>query len=204
MRTIRIIEHISLDGVIQGPGGPEEDAQNGFDHGGWAVPHHEEAIGKAIDAAQGIGFDLLLGRNTYDIFANYWPHQRGAMADSLNAARKYVATQRPDSLAWGPAESLGADVAEGIRRVKSGDGPDLIVWGSSTLTPLLLQLGLADEVLLLVFPVLIGRGKRFFSDASDPRELELVKTEAAASGVLMNTYRPVGPMRTGTFESESN
>lgn len=204
MRIIRIIEQISLDGVIQGPGGPEEDANSGFNHGGWAVPHHDQAVGEAIDAAQGIGFDLLLGRSTYDIFANYWPHQSGAMADSLNAARKYVATHRPDSLAWGPVESLGADVAEGIRRVKSGDGPDLIVWGSSTLTPLLLQLGLADEVLLLVYPVLIGRGKRFFSDASDPRELELVKTEAAASGVLMNIYRPAGPMRTGTFGPESD
>lgn len=187
MRTISIIEHISLEGVIQGPGGPEEDAQKGFDHGGWAVPHHDQAIGESFDAAQGIGFDLLLGRSTYDIFANYWPHQSGAIADILAW--------------WGPAESLRADVAERIRRIKSGDGPDLIVWGSSTLTPLLLHHGLADEVLL---PVLIGRGKRFFSDVSDPRELDLVKPKAAASGVLMNTYRPVGPMRTGTFESESN
>lgn len=168
------------------------------------MPHHEEAVGKAIDAAQGSGFDLLLGRRTYDIFAHYWPHQSGVMADSLNAARKYVATHRADSLGWGPAESLGAEAAEGIRRVKSGEGPDLIVWGSSTLTPLLLQHGLADEVLLLVFPVLIGRGKRFFSDASDPRELALVKSETASSGVLMNTYRPAGPMRTGTFGPESD
>jgi dihydrofolate reductase len=124
------------------------------------------------------------------------------MADSLNAARKYVATQRPESLAWGPVQGLGSDVAEGIRSVRAADGPDLIVWGSSSLTPLLLQHGLADEVLLLVFPVLVGRGKRFFSDASDARELELVKTEAAASGVLINTYRPAGPMRTGTFAAE--
>lgn len=204
MRTIRIIEHISLDGVIQGPGGPEEDSENGFDHGGWAVPHHAEAVGKAIDAAHGTGFDLLLGRSTYDIFASYWPHESGAMADSLNAARKYVATHRADSLAWGPAESLGADVVAGIRRVKSGNGPALIVWGSSTLTPLLVHHGLADEVLLLVFPVLIGRGKRFFSDAVDPCELALVSTEAAASGVLINTYRPAGPMRTGTFGPQSD
>lgn len=203
MRTIRIIEHISLDGVIQGPGGPEEDAESGFNLGGWSVPHHDETVGEAIDAAQGTGFDLLLGRRTYDIFAHHWPRQSGDMADSLNAARKHVATHRPDSLAWGPAHSLGADVAEGVRRIKSGDGPDLIVWGSSTLTPLLLHHGLADEVLLLVFPVLIGRGKRFFSNASDPRELELVKTDAAASGVLMNTYRPLGPMRTGAFEPET-
>jgi len=200
MRKIRIIEHISLDGVIQGPGGPEEDLGNGFDHGGWAVPHHDQAVGEAIDAAQGTRFDLLLGRKTYDIFAHYWPRQSGAMADSLNAAHKYVATHRPDSLAWGPVDSLGADVAEGIRSLKSGEGPDMIVWGSSTLTPLLLHHGLADEVLLLVFPVLVGRGKRFFSDSSAPRELSLVKTEAATSGVLINTYRPAGPMRTGSFD----
>ena len=197
-----IIEHISLDGVIQAPGGPEEDAGHGFDHGGWSVPHHDQLVGEAIDAAQGSRFDLLLGRRTYDIFAGYWPHQSGAMADSLNAARKYVATHRPESLAWGPAQGLGADVAEGIRSVRAADDPDLIVWGSSTLTPLMLHHGLADEVLLLVFPVLIGRGKRFFSDASDPRELRLVRTEAAVSGVLMNTYRPAGPMRTGTFGAE--
>ncbi|MCU0790022.1 MAG: dihydrofolate reductase family protein [Nitratireductor sp.] len=202
MRKIRIIEHISLDGIIQGPGGPEEDVASGFNHGGWAVPHHDQAVGEAIDAAQGAGFDLLLGRKTYDIFASYWPHQTGAMADSLNSAHKFVATHRPDSLAWGPAESLGLDVVQGVRQVKSAEGPDLVVWGSSTLTPLLLHHSLADEVLLLVFPVLIGRGKRFFSETSDPRELSLVHSEVAASGVVMNTYRPAGPMRTGTFDPE--
>ena len=107
MRTIRIIEHISLDGVIQGPGGPEEDLSNGFNHGGWAFPHHGDEAGAAIDAAQGQGFDLLLGRRTYDIFASYWPHQSGPMADSLNGAKKFVATHRPESLAWGPVEALG-------------------------------------------------------------------------------------------------
>jgi dihydrofolate reductase len=120
------------------------------------------------------------------------------MANSLNSATKYVATHRPDSLAWGPVESLGDDVVEGVRGAKATDGPDLIVWGSSTLTPVLLDAGLADEVLLLVFPVLLGRGKPFFSDRAAPRELALVSTKAASSGVLINTYRPVGPLRTGT------
>jgi dihydrofolate reductase len=109
----------------------------------------------------------------------------------MNAATKYVATHRPDSLGWGLVEDLGADIMEGVRGVKSKDGPDLIVWGSSTLTPVLLEQGLVDEVLLLVYPVLLGRGKRFFSDSVDPRELALVSTKAASSGVLMNTYRPV-------------
>jgi dihydrofolate reductase len=202
MRNVRIIEHISLDGVIQGPGGPEEDPANGFNHGGWAFPHHDEVAGAAIDAAQGAEFDLLLGRKTYDIFGGYWPRQQGPMADSLNKARKYVATHHPESLRWGPAEGLGADIAEGLRKVKAGRGPDLIVWGSSTLTPMLVSQGLADEVVLLVFPVMIGRGKRIFSDGVDPSELKLVETRPTPSGVIVSTYKPVGPMRTGSFSEE--
>jgi dihydrofolate reductase len=198
MRKIRIIEQISLDGVIQAPGGPDEEPD--YAYGGWVVPHFGPEIGEAIDSAQGKSFDLLLGRRTYDIFAGYWPNQDGPMADSLNAATKYVATHRPDSLKWRPVEDLGADIVEGVRGAKSKHGPDLIVWGSSTLTPVLLGRGLVDEVLLLVFPVLLGKGKRFFSDNAEPRELALVSTKAASSGVLMNTYRPVGPLRTGSFD----
>ena len=196
MRTIRIIEHISLDGVIQAPGGPNEDGD--YPYGGWAAPFHDPAAGEAIVAAQGKGFDLLLGRRTYDIFAGYWPHQSGPMADNLNAATKYVATHRAESLEWGPVKDLGSGVVEGIRRVKEGDGPDLIVWGSSTLTPLLIGRGLADEVVLLVFPILLGLGKRFFSDAAPPRELALVSVKASPSGVLISTYRLSGPLRRGT------
>jgi dihydrofolate reductase len=122
------------------------------------------------------------------------------MANRLNAATKYVATHRPDSLKWGPVEDLGADIVEGVRGAKSKHGPDLIVWGSSTLTPVLLKHGLVDEVLLLVFPVLLGKGKRFFSDNADPRELALLNTKTTSSGVFMNTYRPVGPLRTGSFD----
>lgn len=199
MRTLRIIEHISLDGVIQGPGGPEEDPENGFNHGGWAFPHHGDQAGAAIDAAQGTGFDLLLGRKTYDIFGSYWPKQEGPMADSLNGARKFVATHRPDSLDWGPVEDLGPDLAAGIRKVKAAGGPDLIVWGSSTLTPMLIAEGLADEVVLLVFPVMIGRGKRIFSAAAAATELQLVSSTATPSGVVVATYKPAGPMRTGSF-----
>ena len=160
MRKIRILAHISLDGVIQAPGGRNEDGD--YAHGGWAMLYADTAIGDAIVAAQGRSFDLLLGRRTYDIFAGYWPKvKNGRLADGLNAATKYVATHRPDSLGWGPVENLGADIMEGVRGVKSNDGPDLIVWGSSTLTSVLLEQGLVDEVLLLVYPVLLGRGKRF-------------------------------------------
>src|SRR5690606_22497163 len=134
----------------------------GFEHGGWAVPHSDPAVGEAIDAAHGERFDLLLGRRTYDIWAGYWPKQRGPMADVLNAATKYVATHRPESLGWGPAQHLGAAIVERLRQIRSSDGADLILWGSSTLAPVLLAHGLADEVRLLVFPVLLGAGKRFF------------------------------------------
>jgi dihydrofolate reductase len=192
MRTIRIIEQISLDGVIQAPGGRDEGGDN-YPHGGWTAPYRTAAGGEAIAAAQGRRFDLLLGRRTYDIFAGYWPKAgKGPIADGLNAATKYVATHRPDSLGWGPVEALGADIMEGVRSVKAKDGPDLIVWGSSTLTSVLLEQGLVDEILLLVYPVLLGRGKRFFADTADPRELALVSTKVVSSHVLMNTYRHVG------------
>jgi dihydrofolate reductase len=186
MRKIRIIEHITLDGVIQAPGGPKEDP--GYPYGGWAVPHSDPAGQEAIVAGQGETFDLLLGRRTYDIFSGFWPKAlKSPMSDSLNAATKYVATHRPDSLAWGPAESLGPDIVEGVRRIKEKDGPHLIVWGSSTPTPVLLEHELADEVLLLVFPVLLGKGKRLFSDGTPPRELALVSTKAVSSGVIIST-----------------
>jgi dihydrofolate reductase len=196
MRKIRIIEQISLDGVIQAPGGRDEGGEE-YAHGGWSAPYRSAAGGEAVVEAQGRSFDLLLGRRTYDIFAGYWPNAgNGPMANGLNAATKYVATHRPDSLGWGPVEDLGADVVEGVRRVKSKDGPDLIVWGSPTLTSVLLEQGLVDEVVLLVYPVLLGRGKRFFSDSADPRELALVSTKVVSSHVLVNTYRHVGALRT--------
>jgi dihydrofolate reductase len=198
MRRIRIIEHISLDGVIQAPGGPNEDGD--YPHGGWAVPHSDAAVGEAIVAGHSVAFDLLLGRRTYDIWSDYWPKAESSpMADSLNAATKYVATHRPESLGWGPVEDLGPDIVDGVRRIKAKDGPDLIVWGSSTLTPVLLEHGLADEVLLLVYPILLGTGKRFFSAGTPPRELALVGTKAASSGVIISTYKPSGPLRTGSF-----
>jgi dihydrofolate reductase len=196
MRKIRIIEHISLDGVIQAPGGRNEGGDD-YAHGGWTVPYRSAAGGEAVAEAMGSSFDLLLGRRTYDIFAGYWPTGgNGPIANRLNAATKFVATHRPESLGWGPVGDLGADIMEGVRAVKLKDGPDLIVWGSSTLTSVLLEQGLVDEVLLLVYPVLLGRGKRFFSDIADPRELVLVSTKATAMGVLMNAYRHVGSLRT--------
>src|SRR6476646_10318620 len=199
MRKIGIMEHISLDGVIQAPGGPEEDP-NGFAYGGWAAPHDDPAAGEAIVAAQGGDCDLLLGRRTYDSWTGYWPTApKSPMTAAINKATKYVATHRPESLAWAPAESLGPNIVEGVRRIKAMDGPHLIVWGSSTLTPVLLEHELADEIMLLIFPVLLGTGKRIFSDGTPPRELALLSTKAVSSGVIISTYKPNGPMRPGTM-----
>lgn len=203
MRKIKIMEHISLDGVIQAPGGPTEDGD--YPYGGWIVPHRDPAIGGAVVAEHAKSFDLLLGRRTYDIWTGYWPKAPSSpLADSLNAATKYIATHRPESLEWGPVESLGENILEGIRRIKSQEGPDLILWGSSTLTSMLLEHGLADEVLLFVYPVLLGKGKRFFSDGTPPREFALKSTKAAASGVIISTYTLAGPLRTASFEGKKS
>jgi dihydrofolate reductase len=187
MRKIRIMEHISLDGVLE----HGEDSA----YGGWTVPYRTPAGRELVIEAQGTSFDLLLGRRTYDIWADFWPKAaKSPMADALNAATKYVATHRPDSLGWGPVKDLGADIIESVRGLKSKDGPDLIVWGSSTLTSVLLGQGLVDEVVLIIYPILVGRGKRFFSDSADPRELAFVSTKVTPTGVLLNTYRHVGSL----------
>lgn len=195
MRKIRIIQHISLDGVIQAPGGRGEGGDD-YPHGGWTAPYRGADGAAAVVEAQGSRFDLLLGRRTYDVFAGHWPKASGPLANGLNAATKYVATHRPDSLEWGPVGNLGADAIAGVRSVKSKDGPDLIVWGSSTLTRVLLEQGLIDEIVLLVYPVFLGTGKRFFENSAAPRELALVSTKVVSSTVLVNTYRYVGALRT--------
>lgn len=189
MRKIRIFEHISIDGVI------EHD--DNYAYGAWTVPYRTPAGLQALLEAYGTSFDLLLGRHTYDIWAGFWPKAGNhPMADSLNTATKYVATHRPGSLEWGPVKSLGTDVIEGIRGLKLTNGHDLIVWGSSTLTSVLLAQGLVDEVVLIVYPVLLGQGKRFFTDDSTAaRQLALISTKATPTGVLINTYRHVGPLR---------
>jgi len=190
MRKLKIIEHITLDGVIQHTG--DDD---GFPYGDWTSPYRSPAGRDAILAAQGERFDLLLGRRTYDIWSGFWPKAPSSpMADGLNAATKYVATHRPESLAWGPVQGVGPDIVEGVRRIKSQDGPDLILWGSSTLTSTLLERGLADEVLLAVYPVLLGTGKRIFANGTPPRAFELVSTKAFPSGIIFSTYKVAGAL----------
>jgi dihydrofolate reductase len=190
MRKLKIIEHISLDGVIQHSADDDD-----FPYSDWTVPYRTPAGRDAILAAYGTGFDLLLGRRTYDIWSGFWPKAPSSpMADALNAATKYVATHRSESLEWGPCEVVGPDFVEGIRRIKARDGRDLILSGSSTLTSTLLEHGLADEVLLAVYPVLLGTGKRFLAEGAPPRSFELVSTNAFPSGIIFSTYKFVGPL----------
>ena len=193
MRKLKIIEHISLDGVIQVSG---EDGD--FPYGDWTVPYRTPTGRDLILAAYGESFDLLLGRRTYHLWSGSWPKAPSSpMSDHINAATKYIATHRPESLEWGPVERVGPDIVEDVRRIKSHDGPNLILCGSSTLTSTLLEHGLADEVLLIVYPVLLGTGKRFFAEGTPPRSFELVSTKAMPSGIILSTYKVAGPLKTG-------
>ncbi len=192
MRKLRIFEHISLDGVIQ-----HSADDDGFPYSNWTAPYRSPAGLAKILAMYGDRFDLLLGRRTYDMWSGYWPKAPGSpMADRLNAATKYVVTHRPESLEWGPVEGIGPDLVEDVRAVKAKGDVDLILSGSSTLTSVLLEHGLADEVVLLVNPVLLGRGKRFFAEGTPPRSFELASTQALASGIIINTYKGAGPLKT--------
>ena len=187
MRKIRIAEHISLDGVIE-PSRPSKDSE--YAHGGWQAPYRTSEGAAAVAEAYGKNFDLLLGRRTYDLWAGFWPKMKGGLfADNINSATKYVATHRPESLEWGPLGDLGGDVMEGIRRLKSQDGPDLVVCGSASLTSQLIEQGLVDEVILAVYPLLLGGGNSPFPD-NGPREFALVSSKTTPTGVLINTYRP--------------
>ncbi len=190
MRKLRIFEHISLDGVIQSSG--EDD----FSYGDWTAPYRTPAGRDALFALQGGNFDLLLGRRTYDQWSGFWPKAPSSpMSDALNAATKYVVTHRPESLAWGPFEGVAPDIVDGVRRIKSQDGRDLILWGSSTLTSTLLEHGLADEVFLIVYPVLLGKGKRIFAEGTPPRAFEPASAKTLSSGVVINAYKFAGPLK---------
>ena len=188
MRKIRIFEHISLDGVIEHDGN--------YTYGAWTTPYRSPAGAVMLFDTYGPNFDLLLGRHTYDIFSDFWPNAGDfPMANAINAATKHIATHRPDSLEWGPVKNLGEDVIKAIRDLKSAEGPDLIVVGSSTLTSVLLDQGLADEVVLITYPVLLGRGKRLLSDNIDARELAFVDSKTTPTGLLINTYKHLGSLK---------
>lgn len=192
MRKIIAITQVSVDGVMQGPGGSEEDPSNGFTHGGWAMPFGDATLMQVIEEIMAGEFDLLLGRRTYDIFADYWPHQDNSIAKAFNKATKYVITHSPDRLDWRVSKRIGADVVDELRRLKVSAGPELHIWGSSKLLQTLIVAELVDEYRLWIAPVVLGKGKRLFENGVPPCAFSLVATRSTSTGVLLNTYRPVG------------
>ena len=193
MRKIIAITQVTLDGVMQAPGGPEEDPSGGFTHGGWAMPHGDAVLMQVIGAIMAGEFGMLLGRRTYEIFAGYWPqHADNPIGKAFNQATKYVVTRSLKHLDWKPSQIVG-DVDE-VRRLKAGAGPELHVWGSRRLLQTLIAADLIDEYRLWVAPVVLGTGKRLFESGVPPRGLTLVETRSTSTGVLLNTYRPAGPV----------
>ena len=198
MRRLIAITQLTLDGVMQSPGGPEEDPSNGFTHGGWAMPFVDDAAGQVIDEIIAGEFDMLLGRRTYEIFAAYWPNQGdNPIAKAFNKATKYVVTRTLAHLDWADSQPIGGDAVAELRRLKASDGPALHIWGSSELLQTLIAADLVDEYRIWVFPLVLGEGKRLFENGVPPRGLTLVETRSTPRGVLVNTYHPAGPLPRG-------
>lgn len=199
MRKIIGGAFISLDGVVQAPGGPDEDPSGGFAHGGWIVPLMEEAVGHQVDTVFAGDFDLLLGRRTYDIFAAYWPFAPAdnPIAEKFSKARKYVLTGSDAPLDWKGSHRL-ADL-DALSKIKAADGPNLVIQGSSTLYPQLLARGLLDRLVLMIAPITLGAGKRLFGDSMPAGTLKLIEHRLTPGGWLMATYEPAGPLKTGSF-----
>ena len=205
MRKLIVAEQISLDGVIQSPGAPKEDPSGEFRLGGWVVPYADEAIGHALQDLLSQPFELLLGRRTYEIFAAYWPHVRAdsashAIADLFNSVPKHVATHRADTLDWQNSHALEGDLADAIRALKHQGGVNLLTWGSGDMVRQLLATGLVDELRLLIYPVVLGRGKRLFGDNAQASAFTLAHSNSTPGGVLITRYVRSGEVRTGTFE----
>ena len=202
MRKIIGAAFVSLDGVMQAPGGPGEDESGGFAYGGWLEPLGDEALGNQIDTLFGGDFDLLLGRRTYEIFAGYWPFQpsENPIAAKFAKADKYLLTNAGTSLDWATTHRL-ADL-DALGEAKSGDGPNLVIQGSSTLYPQLIERGLLDRLILMIAPVTLGKGKRLLGDGTPAKAFKLVEQRTGAGGMVMATYDLAGAVETGTFETQ--
>jgi dihydrofolate reductase len=198
-RLLTVNTFLTLDGVMQAPGGPEEDPDGGFAHGGWSVNYWDETMGQVMDEAMADPFDLVLGRKTYEIFAAHWPHVDDSAAKALNGATKHVASRTLSSVEWENSVLIEGDVSERVAALKQEDGPELQVHGSSNLLQTLIRDHLVDEFRLWTFPVVVGGGKRLFEDGTIPSGLELVDSKVSTTGVVIGTYRPAGELVTGSF-----
>jgi dihydrofolate reductase len=202
MRKLTVLTFVSLDGVMQAPGGPEEDTSGGFKYGGWTAPYFDEFMGNSMAEQMTSPFDLLLGRKTYDIFAGFWPKQDDAVlgAEALNKARKYVVSSQDHALDWeNSALITGDDIPGQIRALKESEGPVLQVHGSSVLIQTLLRYDLVDELWLKTFPVTLGSGKKLFGEGTMPAAFTLIESKISPSGVVVASYKRAGEVRTGSF-----
>ena len=204
MRKVVATTFLSIDGVMQAPGGPKEDTDGGFALGGWTFHYWDEMMGGIMDASMKQPFDLLLGRRTYDIFAAHWPRvsDDDPVAKKFNATTKYVATSSPDTLSWKNTQALRGDVAKAVAELKKGDGPEMLLQGSSQFIQTLLNHDLIDEFRLWVFPVVLGPGKRLFGDGAMPGAMKLINSQASTTGVVISTFKRDGEVKPGSFALE--
>lgn len=202
MRKLIVLSFITLDGVMQAPGGPEEDPTGGFKHGGWVTGYFDDFLGKVMAGQMSRPFDLLLGRKTYEIFAAHWPHvktDKDPIAARINNAKKYVASKTLTKLDWRNSELIKGDAAKEVRKLKEQDGPEIQVHGSGNLIQTLLKHDLVDELWLKIFPVTLGMGKRLFAEGTIPAGFNLLESSATPSGVIVATYMRTGEVKTGSF-----
>jgi dihydrofolate reductase len=199
MRKIVVLSFISLDGIMQAPGGSEEDTSGGFEYGGWTPPYSDEVSGGLLLKQMSMPFDLLLGRKTYDIFAGYWPKQTGPIADPFSKATKYVVSGSSPKLDWEKSVLIEGDVAAKLKELKQEDGPMLQVHGSGNLIQTLLGNDLVDELWLKIFPVTLGKGKRLFAEGTMPAAFELMESKTSPKGVIFANYKRSGEVKTGSF-----
>jgi dihydrofolate reductase len=197
MRKIIVLTFISLDGVMQAPGGPEEDTSGGFKYGGWTFPYFDDAAGQVMGKQMSMPFDLLLGRKTYDIFAAYWPQQDDAISEAFNKATKYVVSHEPAKLDWVNSELITGNVVAKLKALKETDGPMLQVHGSGEMIQTLLKNDLVDELWLKTFPVTLGKGKRLFGEGTIPAAFTLTDSQVTPSGVIVANYERAGDVTTG-------
>jgi dihydrofolate reductase len=202
MRELIVNTFLTLDGVMQAPGGPEEDPSGGFEHGGWSFGYWDERMQEVMGESMSKPFDLVLGRKTYEIFAAHWPHTDEPGAEPLNRATKHVASTTLEELEWANSKLIEGEVPEGIRALKEEDGPELQVHGSANLIQTLLDHGLIDEFNLWIFPLVLGKGKRLFDGGTVPAGLEVTRSEAFSTGVVMATYRTGAEIKYGSFAAE--
>jgi dihydrofolate reductase len=197
MRNIIVLEHISLDGVIQAPGGPDEDTSGGFAHGGWIAPYSDAILGTALRKQMNAPFDLLLGRTTFEIWEPYWPQHADAWP-GVNTATKYVASNTRTSSPWQPSVFLNGDIAEKIANIKQQPGPDLNVWGSANLLQTLIKQDLVDAFWLMIYPITLGTGKRLFADGTIPAAFKVTESTVTPNGVIVVNYERAGAITTGS------